>query len=78
MNISFVPVQPVELEDIGDGRLTACLLHTSQGQEPWPSQPIADSSNRTAANPSSASTTNSNARLIESPPDADADGGHRR
>ena len=62
VQISFFPVQPVWLEDIGDGHLTACLLHTQQGQEPWPPQPIADSSNRTAANPSSPSTTNSNAR----------------
>ena len=62
VHIRFIPVEPVWLEDIGEGHLTACLLHTSQGQAPWPSQPIADSSNRTAANPSSASTTNSNAR----------------
>jgi oligopeptide/dipeptide ABC transporter ATP-binding protein len=27
----FHPVESVELEDIGDGRLTACLLYTSQG-----------------------------------------------
>jgi hypothetical protein len=31
MNIRFAPVLPVELEEIGDGRLTACILHTSRG-----------------------------------------------
>ena len=31
MNITFVPVPPVELEHIGGGRLTACILHTSRG-----------------------------------------------
>jgi hypothetical protein len=31
VNIKFVPVLPVELEHIGDGRLTACILHTSRG-----------------------------------------------
>jgi oligopeptide/dipeptide ABC transporter ATP-binding protein len=29
--IRFTPVEPVELEDIGGGRLTACLLYTSRG-----------------------------------------------
>jgi hypothetical protein len=28
--IRFSPVDPVELEDIGGGHLTACLLHTSR------------------------------------------------
>jgi oligopeptide/dipeptide ABC transporter ATP-binding protein len=31
VNIRFAPVPPVELEHIGDGRLTACILHTSRG-----------------------------------------------
>jgi hypothetical protein len=30
VNIRFVPVEPVELEDIGEGHLTACVLHTGQ------------------------------------------------
>ena len=30
VNIRFVPVEPVELEDIGGGHLTACVLHTGQ------------------------------------------------
>ena len=30
VTIRFSPVEPVELEDIGGGRLTACLLHTSR------------------------------------------------
>jgi oligopeptide/dipeptide ABC transporter ATP-binding protein len=32
VHIRFTPVEPVELEDIGEGHLTACLLHTSQGR----------------------------------------------
>jgi oligopeptide/dipeptide ABC transporter ATP-binding protein len=32
VSIRFTPVPPVELEDIGGGRLTACLLHNSQGR----------------------------------------------
>lgn len=32
VHIRFAPVEPVELEDIGDGHLTACLLHTSRGK----------------------------------------------
>jgi oligopeptide/dipeptide ABC transporter ATP-binding protein len=32
VTIRFSPVEPVELEDIGGGRLTACLLHTSRGE----------------------------------------------
>jgi oligopeptide/dipeptide ABC transporter ATP-binding protein len=31
VSIKFSPVPPVELEDIGGGRLTACILHTSRG-----------------------------------------------
>ena len=31
VSIKFAPVPPVELEHIGGGRLTACILHTSQG-----------------------------------------------
>ena len=31
VSIKFRPVPPVELEHIGDGRLTACILHTSRG-----------------------------------------------
>jgi oligopeptide/dipeptide ABC transporter ATP-binding protein len=31
LGIRFSPVSPVELEHIGDGRLTACILHTSRG-----------------------------------------------
>lgn len=31
VSIRFAPVPPVELEHIGDGRLTACILHTSRG-----------------------------------------------
>jgi oligopeptide/dipeptide ABC transporter ATP-binding protein len=31
VSIRFAPVEPVELEPIGDGRLTACILHTSRG-----------------------------------------------
>jgi oligopeptide/dipeptide ABC transporter ATP-binding protein len=31
VDIRFGPVPPVELEHIGDGRLTACILHTSRG-----------------------------------------------
>ena len=31
VTFTFHPVEAVELEDIGDGRLTACLLYTSQG-----------------------------------------------
>jgi hypothetical protein len=30
VNMRFSPVEPVQLEDIGDGHLTACLLHTSR------------------------------------------------
>ena len=30
VSIRFTPVPPVELEQIGDGRLTACILHTSR------------------------------------------------
>jgi oligopeptide/dipeptide ABC transporter ATP-binding protein len=32
VNIRFAPVEPVELEDIGGGHLTACVLHTSMGR----------------------------------------------
>jgi oligopeptide/dipeptide ABC transporter ATP-binding protein len=32
VNIRFTPVEPVELEDIGGGHLTACVLHTSRGR----------------------------------------------
>jgi oligopeptide/dipeptide ABC transporter ATP-binding protein len=32
VHIRFTPVEPVELEDIGDGHLTACLLYTSRGR----------------------------------------------
>jgi oligopeptide/dipeptide ABC transporter ATP-binding protein len=62
VHISFYPVEPVELEDIGGGHLTACLLHTERRLWPWPPQPSAESTSRTAANPSNASTTSSNAR----------------
>ena len=31
VSITFAPVPPVELEEIGGGRLTACLLYTSRG-----------------------------------------------
>ena len=31
VSIRFTPIPPVELEHIGDGRLTACILHTSRG-----------------------------------------------
>ena len=31
LGIRFAPVSPVELENIGDGRLTACILHTRRG-----------------------------------------------
>jgi oligopeptide/dipeptide ABC transporter ATP-binding protein len=63
VHISLVPVDPVELEDIGGGHLTACILHTSQHGDRGvnPGQPNADSTRRTEANPSRASTTNSNA-----------------
>ncbi|HEU4915611.1 MAG TPA: ABC transporter ATP-binding protein [Acidimicrobiia bacterium] len=30
VTLTFKPVGPVELEDVGDGHLTACVLHTSQ------------------------------------------------
>ena len=30
IHIRFAPVEPVELEDIGGGHLTACVLHTSR------------------------------------------------
>jgi len=30
VSMKFSPVEPVQLEDIGGGHLTACLLHTSQ------------------------------------------------
>ncbi|MGH8945747.1 MAG: oligopeptide/dipeptide ABC transporter ATP-binding protein, partial [Acidimicrobiia bacterium] len=30
VHIAFTPVEPVELMDIGDGHLTACVLHTRQ------------------------------------------------
>jgi hypothetical protein len=30
VRITFHPVEPVRLEDIGGGHLTACLLHTGQ------------------------------------------------
>lgn len=30
VSMRLTPVEPVELEDIGDGHLTACLLHNSQ------------------------------------------------
>lgn len=30
VSIRFTSVPPVELEHIGDGRLTACILHTSR------------------------------------------------
>jgi oligopeptide/dipeptide ABC transporter ATP-binding protein len=30
VTLTFQPVDEVELEDIGDGHLTACVLHTSQ------------------------------------------------
>jgi hypothetical protein len=30
VTVSFKPVDEVELEDVGDGHLTACVLHTSQ------------------------------------------------
>ncbi|HEX2369402.1 MAG TPA: ABC transporter ATP-binding protein [Acidimicrobiia bacterium] len=33
MHIRFAPVEPVELEDIGGGHLTACVLHTGQHPE---------------------------------------------
>jgi oligopeptide/dipeptide ABC transporter ATP-binding protein len=62
VHISLVPVEPVELEDIGGGHLTACILHTTQpGRGINSGQPKADSTRRTEANPSRASTTNSNA-----------------
>jgi oligopeptide/dipeptide ABC transporter ATP-binding protein len=62
LDIKFFPVEPVELEDVGDGHLTACLLYTQRRHQNWPPQPSADSSSRTAANPSSASTRNSRTR----------------
>jgi oligopeptide/dipeptide ABC transporter ATP-binding protein len=62
LDIRFFPVEPVELEDVGDGHLTACLLYTQRRHQNWPPQPSADSSSRTAANPSSASTRNSRTR----------------
>jgi oligopeptide/dipeptide ABC transporter ATP-binding protein len=31
VSIRFTPIPPVELENIGGGRLTACILHTSRG-----------------------------------------------
>jgi peptide/nickel transport system ATP-binding protein len=62
VHISFVPVEPVELEDIGGGHLTACILYTSRRQPTGPPQSSADSTSRTAANASSPSTTNSIAR----------------
>jgi oligopeptide/dipeptide ABC transporter ATP-binding protein len=31
LGIVFAPVAPVELEQVGDGRLTACILHTRRG-----------------------------------------------
>ena len=62
LDIRFFPVEPVELEDVGDGHLTACLLHTERRHQTWPPQPSADSSSRTAAKPSSASTRNSSTR----------------
>jgi oligopeptide/dipeptide ABC transporter ATP-binding protein len=62
VHIGLVPVDPVELEDIGGGHLTACILHTTQqGRRITPDQPNADSTTRTDANASSPSTTNSNA-----------------
>jgi hypothetical protein len=30
VTLTFTPVGPVELEDIGGGHLTACVLHTSK------------------------------------------------
>jgi oligopeptide/dipeptide ABC transporter ATP-binding protein len=33
VSIRFTPVPPVELEEIGVGRLTACILHTSRGRQ---------------------------------------------
>jgi hypothetical protein len=62
LDIRFYPVEPVELEDVDDGHLTACLLHTERRHQPWPPQPSAESSSRTAANPNSASTRNSSTR----------------
>ncbi len=62
VHITFYPVEPVELEDIGGGHLTACLLYTEQGLSTWPPQPSADNTSRPAANPSNARTTSSNAR----------------
>ncbi len=62
VHFTFYPVAPVELEDVGGGHLTACLLHTERRLATWPPQPSADNTSRTAANPSSASTTSSNAR----------------
>ena len=62
LDIRFFPVEPVELEDVDDGHLTACLLHTERRHQTWPPQPSADSSSRTAASPSSASTRNSSTR----------------
>jgi hypothetical protein len=62
VHISLVPVDPVELEDIGGGHLTACILHTTQqGRRISPVQPNADITSRTEANASNATTTNSNA-----------------
>jgi oligopeptide/dipeptide ABC transporter ATP-binding protein len=33
VHIRFTAVEPVALEDIGGGHLTACILHTSQGRD---------------------------------------------
>jgi hypothetical protein len=61
VHISFVPVEPVELEDVGGGHLTACLLHTTQlRRHKIPLQPSGDNTSH-PADASSASTTNSNA-----------------
>jgi oligopeptide/dipeptide ABC transporter ATP-binding protein len=62
LHIRFFPVEPVELEDVGDGHLTACVLYTERRHQSWPPQPSADSSSLTAANPNSASTRNSSSR----------------
>ena len=62
LDIRFFPVEPVELEDVDDGHLTACLLQTERRHQIWPPQPSAESSSRMAANPSSPSTRNSSTR----------------
>ena len=76
LDIRFFPVEPVELEDIGDGHLTACLLHTERRHRTWAPQPSADQQQPNGGEPEQPEYQELEYPLIEPAPDANADGRH--